>query len=95
MSRPRKYLVELLDRAVREVAESGRPIAHVARDLGVGSEVLRKRVRQAEADRGVRPLVLMSRERDELKRLRRENEILRQERDLLKRATAFFAKETR
>jgi hypothetical protein len=43
MSRPRKYAPESLERAVRMVAESGRPIAHVARDLGIGSEVLRNR----------------------------------------------------
>jgi transposase len=42
MSRPRKYPVELLERGVRLALESGRPIAHVARDLGVNSEVLRR-----------------------------------------------------
>lgn len=72
MSRPRKYPAELLDRGVREVWESQRPIAHVARDVGVSSEVLRKRVRQAEADRGDRPVMLSTSEREELKKLRRE-----------------------
>ena len=48
------------------VWESGRPIAHVARDLGISSEVLRKQVRQAEADRGERPEQLTSSERTEL-----------------------------
>jgi transposase len=50
MSRARKYPEELLERGVRLVFESGRPIAHVAADLGIGAETLRKRVRQAEAD---------------------------------------------
>jgi transposase len=48
MARPGTYPEELLDRGVKLVFESGRPIAHVAKDLGIGSEVLRKRVRQAE-----------------------------------------------
>jgi transposase len=52
MSRPRKYPEELLERGVLLVFESGRPIAHVACDLGVSSKVLHKRVRQAEADNG-------------------------------------------
>lgn len=54
MPRPRKYPRELLDRGARVVIESGRPIAHVARDLGVPSETLRKYVRQAEAEEGLR-----------------------------------------
>jgi transposase len=52
MARPRKYPQELLDRGVRLALESERPIAHSAADLGINSEVLRKRVRQAEADQG-------------------------------------------
>jgi transposase len=45
MSRPRKYPQELIDRGVRLALESGRPIAHVARDIGLPAETLRKRVR--------------------------------------------------
>jgi transposase len=93
MSRPRKYPVELIERGVREVWESRRPIAHVARDLGIGSEVLRKRVRQAEADRGDRPQMLTTGERDELKRLRRENAELRRANAILKDASVYFATE--
>ena len=52
MSRPRKYPDELIQRGVRLALESGRPIAHVARDIGLPSETLRKCVRQAEADQG-------------------------------------------
>ena len=62
---------------MREVWESERPIAHVAPDLGINSEVLRKYMRQAEADRGERPKLLSTSEREELRRLRRENAELR------------------
>ena len=55
MSRPRKYPPELLDRGARLVFESGRPIAHVARDRGVPSENVAQDVRQVEADEGRRP----------------------------------------
>jgi transposase len=54
MPRPRKYPEELLDRGVGLVFESGRPIAHVAADLGIHPEALRKRARQVEADAGKR-----------------------------------------
>ena len=87
MSRPRKYPPELLERGVRMVEESGRPIAHVARDLGITSEVLRKRVRQAEADRGERPALLSTSEREELRSLRREVAGLRRANAILKDAT--------
>jgi transposase-like protein len=50
----KKYPDELVDRGVRLVFEWGRPIAHVARDLGVSAEALRKRVRRAEVDVGKR-----------------------------------------
>ncbi|MEJ7787519.1 MAG: transposase, partial [Solirubrobacteraceae bacterium] len=55
MARPKKYPDELIQRGVRLALESGRPIAAVARDLGMHPETLRKRVRQAEADSGTRP----------------------------------------
>jgi transposase-like protein len=67
MPRLRKYPEELLERGVRLVFESGRPIAGVARDLGVGAEVLRKRVRQAEADSGRRSDLLTTQEREEMR----------------------------
>jgi transposase len=77
MARPRKYPEELLERGVRLVFESGRPIAHVAKDLGVSSEVLRKRVRLAEAENGSRPDLPSAAEREEIRKLRRENYELR------------------
>ena len=55
MARPKKYPDELIARGVRLALESGRPIAHVAADLGIHAETLRKKVRQAEADSGARP----------------------------------------
>ena len=93
MSRPRKYPPELLDRGARLVFESGRPIAHVARDLGVPSETLRRYVRQLEADEGRRPDLPTSEEREEIKRLRREVYELRRANEILKAASVFFATE--
>ena len=93
MPRPRKYPEELLDRGVRLVLESERPIAQVARDLGIHPETLRKRVRQAEADEGKRTDLLTSQEREEIKKLRRENYELRRANEILKSASVFFAKE--
>jgi transposase len=91
--RPRKYPEELLDRGVRLVFESERPIAAVARDLGVHPEALRKRVRRAEADEGRRPDLMSSAEREEIRALRKENFELRRANEILKSASVFFAKE--
>jgi transposase len=93
MAAPRKYPDELRERAVRLVFESGRPIAHVARDLGVHKEALRHWVRQAEADGGRRRDLLMTDEREELKRLRKENAELRRANAILKDASVYFAQE--
>ena len=72
MPRPRKYPPELLDRGARVVIDSGRPIAHVGRDLGVPAETLRRYVRQVETDEGLRPDLPTSAEREEIKALRKE-----------------------
>jgi transposase len=93
MPRPRKYPQELLDRGVRLVFESKRPIAQVAGDLGIHPEALRKRVRQAEADAGNRTDLLTTTEREEIRRLRRDNRELRRANEILKSASVFFAKE--
>ena len=92
MARPRKYPEELLERGVRLVFESGRPIAHVAKDLGITPEVLRKRVRQTEADTGSRPDLPTSAEREEIRKLRREVYELRRANEILKSASVYFAK---
>ena len=75
------------------VRSSGRPIPRVADDLGCSAQALRNWVRQAEIDGGLRE-GLTSEEREELRRLRRENRILRQEREVLRKAAAFFARES-
>ena len=93
MPRPRKYPPELLDRGARVVIDSGRPIAHVARDLGVPAETLRRYVRQLEADAGLRAELPTSEEREEIKRLRGENYELRRASEILKAASVFFATE--
>ena len=93
MARARKYPVELLERATRLVFESGRPIAHVAADLGLPSETLRKYVRQVEANEGRRSDMLTTEEREEIRKLRRENAELRRANEILKAATVFFAGE--
>jgi transposase len=93
MPRPKKYPDELMDRGVRLVFESKRPISQVAADLGVGAEALRKRVRRAEADSGDRPDLLSSQEREEIKALKRENYELRRANEILKSASVFFARE--
>ena len=93
MARPRKYPPELLDRGARLVLESGRPIAHVAKDLGVPAETLRRYVRQVEADEGLRPDLPSSQEREEIKQLRKEVYELRRANEILKAASVFFATE--
>jgi transposase len=90
MSRPRKYPEELLERGVRLALESGRPIAHVAADDRIHSETLRKRVRQAEADQGLRPDLPTSEEREEIKRLRQENFELRRANEYLEVGERIF-----
>ncbi len=93
MGRPRKYPAELVERGARVVIESGRPIAQVARDLGVPPETLRRYVRRVEADEGLRPELPSAVEREEMKRLRRENFELRRANEILKAASIFFATE--
>jgi transposase len=90
MPRGRKYPPELIERGVRLAIESGRP---VAADLGIHHETLRKAVRQAEADGGLRPDLPSSQEREEIKALRKENYELRRANEILKAASVFFATE--
>jgi len=78
---------------VREVRSTGRPVAHVARDLGIHKEALRSWVRQAEADAGERDDRLTTAEQDELKELRKEVAELRRANEILKAASVFFAQE--
>jgi transposase len=93
MPRGIKYPEELIQRGVRLALESGRPVAAVAADLGIRPETLRKRVRQAEADSGARPELLTTGEREEIRKLRKENYELKRANEILKSASVFFAKE--
>ncbi|MCE5190624.1 MAG: transposase [Actinomycetia bacterium] len=91
--RASKYPPEFRERAVRIARESDRPIAAVARDLGMHDETLRVWVRQDEADDGTRSDRLTTAEREELAALRRENRDLRRSNEILKAASVFFARE--
>ena len=89
----RPYPPEFRREAVELYRGAGRPLSEIAAGLGISTETLRVWVRQAEIDAGERE-GLSSGEREELRRLRRENRVLQQERDLLKKAAAFFARES-
>ena len=93
ITRDQTMAQELIDRGVRLALESGRPIAHVARDFGVPAETLRRYVRQVEADEGLRPDLPSSQEREEIKALRKEVYELRRANEILKAASVFFATE--
>jgi transposase len=91
----RPYSTEFRQQAVELVRTSGKTISEVARELGVSGEGLRQWVRQAEADAGRgRPGDLTTDEKTELRSLRREIKIVREEREILKKAAAYFAKES-
>lgn len=94
---PREFKLE----AVRLAKESGKPQAQIARELGIRPDMLRSWKRQAEGRAGFAAEDVFPgnghqpSQDEELRRLRRENDVLRQERDFLKKATAYFAKELR
>jgi transposase len=93
--RRRSFTPEFKAEVVELVRQDGNTVAGVARDLDLTETAVREWVKQADIDDGRRGDGLTSSEREELARLRRENRVLREERDILKRATAFFARETR
>jgi len=87
------YPAEFRAEAVRLYRESGKSLNAVCKDLGISLETLRSWVNQAKIDSGEKA-GLTTEERAELARLRKENKTLRMERDLLKKATAYFARES-
>jgi transposase len=87
------YPPEFKAEAVRLVGSSERSLTRIAKDLGVADQTLRNWVQHAEIDDGTREALAPS-EREELRQLRREVRTLRQEREILKKAAAFFAKES-
>lgn len=92
----RKFTEEFKARAVRLVLKEGRTVAQVSRDLDLAESVLHSWVKQAKIDRGMGPPgALTSEERDELARLRKEVRVLREEKEILRKAAAFFAKDGR
>ena len=86
------YAPAFRQEAIALVRRGGVSLARVARDLEVSQDTLRAWVRQADVDGGRRE-GLTTDERAELTQLRRENRLLKMERELLKKATVFFAKE--
>src|SRR5271154_5205880 len=94
MMQRRGFTKEFEDEAVRLVLTSGRRQREIAGDLGIGLSTLVRWIGRSRDRRAVDPATAAQGDvTAELKRLRRENEILRQERDILKKATAFFARE--
>jgi len=90
----RSFSEEFRAGAVRLVLNEGKQVASVARDLDLSHSLVAKWVEQAKADRGTTTRgTLTTDEKEELSRLRKENRELRLEREILKKATAFFVKE--
>ena len=91
----RQFTAEFKADAVKLVRTGGQSIAQVARNLDLTETALREWVRRAEIEAGEGPPgALTQAEREELVRLRRDNKRLQMERDILKKATAFFARES-
>jgi transposase len=91
-SRP-PYPPEFRAEAVELIRSGTKSFSQLSRDLGVSDQTLRNWVRQVDVDTGRRHDGLTTSEREELRRLRAENRTLRMERDLLKKAAVFFAKD--
>ena len=94
--RPRRqFTEEFKASAVRLVLDEGKSVAAAARDLDLTETALREWVKRTQADRTKGRTGLTTAEREELARLRKENRILQEEREILKKAAAFFAKHQR
>jgi transposase len=88
------YPPEFRAEALRLARSSGKSIAQIARELEVSHDTLRAWIKQADIDEGLRHDGLTTEETEEVRRLRREVKTLREEREILVKAAAFFAKET-
>jgi transposase len=84
---------EFRRRAVELARRGDQPIAQIAKDLGIAESGLRRWMKQADLDEGRRSDGLTSQERQELAELRRRNRVLEMENEILKRASAYFARE--
>lgn len=94
--RPRRHFSdEFKAGAIRLVLDEGKTVGAVARELDLTETALRTWVERARADRTRGKTGLTTAEREELARLRKENRILQEEREILKKATAFFARQSR
>jgi transposase len=91
----RRFDDDFKAQAVRLVLDEGKTVGAVARELDLTETALREWVNRARADRTNGKTGLTTAEREELARLRKENRILREEREILKKAAAFFANERR
>ena len=91
----RRFDDDFKAQAVRLVLDEGNSVGSVARDLDLTETALREWVKRARADRTHGKTGLTTAEREELARLRKENRILQEEREILKKAAAFFATERR
>ena len=88
------YPQEFRDKVVQLMQVGERSPRHVAEEFGISEDSVRRWVQQAEREQGQRQDGLRSVEREELIRLRRENKRLKQEREILSKAAAWFARET-
>lgn len=93
MGKRKRYSVELQEQLVRLV-RTGRTPEELAKEYEPSAQAIRNWVRQAELDEGTRTDGLKTEEREELARLRRENARLKEEREILSKAAAWFAQET-
>ncbi|MEY4685184.1 MAG: hypothetical protein RLZ25_1643 [Pseudomonadota bacterium] len=93
MGTRRTFSKEFRAEAVALHEQQGLSITRIAKDLGLGWSTVDKWVKQSAADRGDRPDILTSSEKEELRELRKKVRVLTMEREILKKATAFFAKQ--
>jgi transposase len=95
VSRPRRFFPgEYKAEVVELIRTTGKTVGRVARELDLTETAVREWVKRADLDAGRRTDGLTTGEREELRRLRRENRDLREEREVLRKAAVFFARET-